>query len=47
MIITDKSQWIRTIRSELTLFQEYMALKRYHSEKQLPARFQVLGGVGS
>ena len=27
--------------------QEYMALKRYISEKQLPARFQVVGGVGS
>ena len=29
------------------MLQEYMALKRYISEKQLPARFQVVGGVGS
>ena len=27
----------------MTVLQEYMALKRYHSEKQLPARFQVAG----
>ena len=25
------------------MLQEYMALKRYISEKQLPARFQVVG----
>ena len=31
----------------MTVLQEYMALKRYISEKQLPARFQVVGGVGS
>ena len=24
-----------------------MALKRYHSEQQLPARFQVVGGAGA
>ena len=30
-------------RSEVTVLQEYMALKRYHSEQQLPARFQGAG----
>ena len=29
------------------MLQEYMTLKWYISEKQLPARFQVVGGVGS
>ena len=31
----------------MTVLQEYMTLKWYISEKQLPARFQVVGGVGS